>query len=147
MHLDVKQAIDAINNQIGKASGLATLDSLVKVPTVQLGGTGADNTKFLRGDQTWQVPAGGGAGNFGQATIPFANWLTEDAISVIGQTGLLATAKILASIYADNDDVYAQDWRSPIVRNVVAGVGFDVALRPEIGMFKGGAKINWTWSN
>jgi len=30
-----------------------------KVPTVNLGGAGADNTKYLRGDQTWAAPAGG----------------------------------------------------------------------------------------
>jgi hypothetical protein len=30
-----------------------------KVPTVNLGGAGADATKYLRGDQSWQVPAGG----------------------------------------------------------------------------------------
>lgn len=43
----------------GVASGYASLDTGIKVPTVQLGGAGADNTKYLRGDQTWQVPAGG----------------------------------------------------------------------------------------
>lgn len=30
-----------------------------KVPTIQLGGEGADNTKFLRGDQTWVAGTGG----------------------------------------------------------------------------------------
>jgi hypothetical protein len=30
-----------------------------KTPTINLGGLGADATKFLRGDQTWAVPAGG----------------------------------------------------------------------------------------
>lgn len=44
----------------GQVSGLAPLDTASKVPTVNLGGVGADNTKYLRGDQTWQVPAGGG---------------------------------------------------------------------------------------
>jgi hypothetical protein len=35
-----------------------------KVPTAQLGGAGADSTKFLRGDQSWQLPgAGAGDGN------------------------------------------------------------------------------------
>ena len=45
----------------GGVSGYAPLDSASKVPTVNLGGTGASNTKYLRGDQTWQVPAGGTA--------------------------------------------------------------------------------------
>ena len=44
----------------GAVSGYAPLDANQKVPTVNLGGAGADNTKFLRGDQTWQAPAGGG---------------------------------------------------------------------------------------
>jgi hypothetical protein len=46
----------------GQANGYAPLDANAKVPTVNLGGEGADNTKFLRGDQTWQVPPGGGGG-------------------------------------------------------------------------------------
>ncbi|MES2970916.1 MAG: hypothetical protein V4702_01170 [Patescibacteria group bacterium] len=45
----------------GAASGYASLDSGTKVPTTELGGAGADNTKFLRGDQIWAVPSGGGA--------------------------------------------------------------------------------------
>jgi hypothetical protein len=45
----------------GAASGYASLDSGTKVPTAELGGAGADNTKFLRGDQTWAAPSGGGA--------------------------------------------------------------------------------------
>lgn len=46
----------------GAANGYASLDSTTKVPTVQLGGSGADGTKFLRGDQTWAIPSGGGGG-------------------------------------------------------------------------------------
>ena len=42
----------------GTASGYAPLDSGSKVPTTNLGGAGADNTKFLRGDQTWMAPPG-----------------------------------------------------------------------------------------
>jgi hypothetical protein len=42
------------------ASGYASLDAGTKVPTAELGGAGADNTKYLRGDQSWQEPAGGG---------------------------------------------------------------------------------------
>jgi hypothetical protein len=46
---------DAVN-------GYAGLDAGVRVPTARLGSGTADATTFLRGDQTWAVPAGGGAG-------------------------------------------------------------------------------------
>ena len=60
----------------GAASGLAPLDAGSKVPTVNLGGNGADNTKFLRGDQSWQVPAGGG-GAKRRLTFPAACFETR----------------------------------------------------------------------
>jgi hypothetical protein len=44
----------------GAASGIAPLDTGSKVPTVNLGGAGASGSNFLRGDQTWATPAGGG---------------------------------------------------------------------------------------
>jgi hypothetical protein len=47
----------------GAANGYAGLDAGSKVPTANLGGAGADATKFLRGDQTWQVPSAGGGFN------------------------------------------------------------------------------------
>ncbi len=43
----------------GAVNGYAGLDAGSKVPTAQLGGAGADATKYLRGDQSWAVPAGG----------------------------------------------------------------------------------------
>lgn len=44
----------------GAVSGYAGLDAGTKVPTAQLGGAGADSTKFLRGDQTWAAATGTG---------------------------------------------------------------------------------------
>ena len=93
-----------------------------------------------------EFPSTGGAeGNYGQAIIPFATWLHED-IATISDTGILATSKILASIYADNDDIYAQDWHEPTIKSIIAGVGFDIVLRPIVGTFKGAVKMNWTWN-
>ncbi len=105
------------------------------------------NGSSLLAEGDMVVGGGPSGGNFGLATIPFASWLNEDSVSVTGQAGISGTSKILASLYADNDDVYAQDWRPPIIRNVVAGVGFDICLRPEIGSFKGNMKINWSWGD
>jgi hypothetical protein len=42
----------------GSANGYASLGADTKVPTAELGGAGADSTKFLRGDQSWQAPPG-----------------------------------------------------------------------------------------
>lgn len=42
------------------ASGYASLDAATRVPDAQLGTGVADATKFLRGDRSWAVPAGGG---------------------------------------------------------------------------------------
>jgi uncharacterized protein (DUF697 family) len=83
----------------------------------------------------------------GQATIPFASWLGEDSVAVIGQTTMSATAKVQRSLVADNDDVYAQDWLPPLVMDIIAGVGFTLLLRTAQGSFKGPVKINWSWIN
>lgn len=39
----------------GVANGYASLDAGTKVPSAELGGAGADSTKYLRGDRTWQT--------------------------------------------------------------------------------------------
>lgn len=87
-----------------------------------------------------------GGGHTGQETIPFATWLTEDSVTVTGQTGILANSKVNVSLYANSDDVHAQDWRPPAAINIVAGTGFDIKIRPEIGTFKGDVKVNWAWT-
>lgn len=46
----------------GASNGYAGLDAASKVPVINLGGSGADNTKYLRGDQTWATPASGPGG-------------------------------------------------------------------------------------
>lgn len=91
-------------------------------------------------------PSAGGGGNFGQGIIPFASWLNKDSVTIIGQTKILETSNIIIAIDADNDDVYAQDWESPITKNIVAGVGFDILLKAKVGTFKGNVKIDYVWS-
>lgn len=56
-------------SQKGQPNGVPVLDSSTLVPTSELGTGTADNTKFLRGDRTWAVPAGGGGGGVKAATI------------------------------------------------------------------------------
>lgn len=45
----------------GAVGGYCPLDTAQKVPTANLGGAGADNTKYLRGDQTWATPTAAAA--------------------------------------------------------------------------------------
>lgn len=72
------------------ASGYASLDATTKVPTAQLGGAGADATKFLRGDQAWAVPAGGGS------TVLFDSTLGANAASIdTGANGIAQTSMML----------------------------------------------------
>lgn len=48
-----------LESQKGSANGYASLGAGALVPTNQLGTGSANNTTFLRGDQTWATPAGG----------------------------------------------------------------------------------------
>jgi hypothetical protein len=50
------------------ASGYAGLDANIRVPTVRLGSGAASGTTFLRGDQSWAVPPGGGGTGRGLPT-------------------------------------------------------------------------------
>ena len=64
----------------GAVSGYAPLDANQKVPSVNLGGAGADGTKVLYGDQTWKIPAGGGESeNIARATQDVTNATTTFA--------------------------------------------------------------------
>jgi hypothetical protein len=75
------------NANKGAASGYAPLDAASKVPTANLGGAGADATKYLRGDQTWQVPSGGG-GSDGEASVILGSDQTTASTSYADLAGL-----------------------------------------------------------
>ncbi len=84
----------------GQASGYAGLDSGTKVPTAQLGGSGADNTKFLRGDQTWTAPpATADATTSSKGIVQLAGDLagTAAAPTVPGLSGKVATSRLINS--------------------------------------------------
>lgn len=81
----------------------------------------------------------------GKAVVPFTDFEVEDSVVIVGQLGISAGSIIRISIRADNDDVYAQDWCAPIVREVIAGIGFTVTIRPVSGCFRGPVNLDWGW--
>lgn len=115
----------------------------IKGPVGQTGQTGpAGAASTVPGPQGTTGPAGAGM-VVGQSTVAFSTFKGEDSVTVTGQTGLTSNSRITACIYADTDDVYAQDWHQVAVRNQSAGNGFDLVVRPALGTFKGAVKVNW----
>ena len=85
-----KTTVDNFIASKGQPSGLAPLDANSKVPTVNLGGAGADNTKYLRGDQTWQVPAGGTTVGYVVEAFAASQATTTDAQTLYWGSRLVA---------------------------------------------------------
>jgi hypothetical protein len=72
----------------GVAGGYASLDAQAMLPTVQIGGTGADGTKFLRGDRTWSaVP-----------TPVDATSTTKGLVQLAGDLGGTASAPTVSNV-------------------------------------------------
>jgi len=134
-----------LNRTIGTAAGDIIKYTASDTPARLAIGAAGQVLTVVAGAPAWTA-MGTGATNVGQATAAFASYLTEDTIAVAGQAALLAGSSINASIYADNDDVLAQDWYPVVVKSVVAGTGFTLSLRPHVGTFKGNVKINWQWA-
>lgn len=58
-----------LRSEKSAADGYASLDTSSLVPTAELGTGTASSTTFLRGDQTWAVPEGGGGGPTGVGRV------------------------------------------------------------------------------
>lgn len=93
-------------------SGHATLSGGL-VPTAELGGVGADGTKYLRGDQTWQTPTASvsitqveidiGATPVASATLTIADATVSASSKLMGQIAYVApTGKDLDELEMDD---------------------------------------------
>ena len=118
------------------ASGSASDLTAGTVATARLGTGAASGTTFLRGDQTWATPSGGG-GASGTATLNFGafpggheTFVTIADASVT--SGSVIVASIRPAVTADHsaDEHYAEAPNfALVVQSISAGVGFDVWAR------------------
>lgn len=110
---DVTNLVTDLTNKASLVSG--------KVPTSQLASGTANSTTFLRGDQTWQVPSGGGggavssvAGRTGAVVLTSAD---------VGLNNISNTAQIPASIL-NNQGALVSSNTSGVLGKIDASANF-----------------------
>lgn len=129
------------------ANGVASLDANTKVPVTQLpvltgadgvnagiaglvpAPTATDNNKFLKGDGTWDNPAGGGSsrnvGEIVESTVP----LTDAGLhlldgSLLSGSGSYANfVTYMAGVYTDHSELFTTeaDWQTSVTNYGVCG--------------------------
>ena len=110
------------------------------VDTARLGSGTANATTFLRGDQTWAVPSGGGgsaaAGTFTANFGAFPG--VHEVIVSVADAGIAAGSVVIANIRPQvttdhsADEHYAEAPSFHVIpQSITAGVGFEVAIRYE----------------
>ena len=118
------------------ASGSAADLTAGTVATARLGTGAASGTTFLRGDQTWATPSGGG-GASGTATLDFGAFpgAHETFVTVADASvasGSVIVASIRPAVTADHsaDEHYAEAPNfALVVQSISAGVGFEIWAR------------------
>lgn len=100
-----KTTVDTFVSSKGAASGLAPLDAASKVPTVNLGGSGASASTYLRGDQTWATVTGGSSPSwYGKLYAtrggcdPVEQALHENMLAVAGPTPTGITVSLARAV-------------------------------------------------
>lgn len=131
----------------GTANGVAELDSNGKVPVAQLSAmigadgvnagtaglvpapTATDNNKFLKGDGTWDNPAGGGSsrnvGETVESTVPLtdAGLHLLDGSLLSGSGSYADFVTYMAGVYADHPELFTTeaDWQTSVTNYGVCG--------------------------
>jgi hypothetical protein len=125
------------------------------VGTARLGSGAANATTFLRGDQTWAAPSGGGGGAQGSATIDFGAVPGTNIVSiaVAGQAGIVAGSQVQAFLMGNDSTAshntdeheFLSHYINFSVDAVTAGVGFTINAITELRL-TGTFVLRWRWS-
>jgi len=120
------------------------LDTDNKIKTTDLGGVGADSTKFLRGDKTWVVPQN--APNIKQIEIDFESIPVSEKEFVIIDSDVLVTSQIVGNIAYESPTDKELDELEMDSLNLKFAPGngqFTIYIKGEEGYLEGKFKINY----
>lgn len=126
---NIQNSIDSYS-YTGEYGNTASLVS-GKVPTSQLGGSGADNTKYLRGDQTWTAPTASAAWGSITGTLSAQ---TDLQASIDAKQTSDSDLTAIAALSPTNDDVI-QRKAGAWTNRTMAQVKTDLALvKGDVGL-------------
>lgn len=129
--------------QKGSPDGYVGLDSGSLAIQDQLGTGTADATTFLRGDQTWAVPGGGGSATITQVSIDFGSTATRDKSFVVVDAAVAATDKIIVVQAGQEETEENGGMMDALSLTALPGTGQFTLTASSRDMVRGVFKVNY----
>jgi hypothetical protein len=119
--------------------------------TSELGSGTASATTYLRGDNTWATPAGGGSATFGFTTVDFGATPVAEATFTVTDAGVTSASYVECFVQgdstADNDaDSHLAAGRSFRLTATPASGSFSLDVQCVIGLCTGEFKLRYSYA-